>query len=244
MMNLIFCLPHAGGGAHHYLGWSAHIDSNIEWIPLDYAGHFSRMNEPVYSTFEQAAHDLANDIIIRADGRPFALFGHSMGGALAYEIACLMSEQQFTENLRCIIVSSTLPAHSRNPNMPRYYELSDLDFIQHLVETGGMTSQLAKQTTLMETYLPLIRQDYRLYHQYQPAIRLPLTLPLYTLWGEQEEERNQRMQDWANYSYAFAGSKTYPGDHFYWYHCLSEVATDISAIVRQSGSHQINKCQE
>ncbi|PHM74237.1 hypothetical protein [Xenorhabdus kozodoii] len=87
--------------------------------------------------------------------------------------------------------------------------------------------------------LPLIRQDYRLYHQYQPAIRSPLPFPLYTLWGEQEEECNQKMQDWVNYSHIFAGSKAYPGDHFYWYHCLSKVATDISAIVRLSANQQM-----
>jgi len=82
-MCLIFCLPHAGGGAHHYFGWASHLAPDIQWEPLDYAGHFSRMDEPAYATFEQAIEDLAERMIARADGRPFALFGHSMGGALA-----------------------------------------------------------------------------------------------------------------------------------------------------------------
>lgn len=232
-MCLIFCLPHAGGGAHHYFGWTAHLAPEIEWEPLDYAGHFSRMDEPAYTTFEQAVQDLTEGMIARADGRPFALFGHSMGGALAYEIAQYMAQRQLSEDLLFIAVSSALPPHRRDPNMPRYYEMPDRDFIQHLIDTGGMTAQSAAQAELMASYLPLIRQDYRLYHQYQSLSCAPLSTPLYALWGDREEERNDNMPAWADYSHAFNGSKAYPGDHFYWRYCLDAVTADISAIAGQ-----------
>lgn len=237
-MCLIFCLPHAGGGAHHYFGWAAHLAPDIQWEPLDYAGHFSRMDEPAYATFEQAVEDLAAIMIARAGGHPFALFGHSMGGALAYEIAQYLAARQLAKDLSFIAVSSALPPHRRDPNMPRYYELPDRDFIQHLIDTGGMTAQLAAQAELMASYLPLIRQDYRLYHQYQPPSNPPLSTPLYALWGEEEEDRKDNMPAWADYSHAFTGSKAYPGDHFYWRHGLGAVAADISAIANQASTGQ------
>ncbi|WP_422529030.1 thioesterase II family protein [Serratia fonticola] len=232
-MCLIFCLPHAGGGAHHYFGWTAHLAPEIEWEPLDYAGHFPRMDEPAYTTFEQAVQDLTEGMMARADGRLFALFGHSMGGALAYEIAQYMAQRQLSEDLLFIAVSSALPPHRRDPNMPRYYEMPDRDFVQHLIDTGGMTAQSAAQAELMASYLPLIRQDYRLYHQYQSLSCAPLSTPLYALWGDREEECNDNMPAWADYSHAFNGSKAYPGDHFYWRDCLDAVTADISAIVGQ-----------
>jgi surfactin synthase thioesterase subunit len=237
MMCLIFCLPHAGGGAHHYVGWADYLDQNIEWKPLDYAGHFSRMDEPTYQTFDQAVKDLANEIMVFANGRPFGLFGHSMGGAIAYEIANLMQEQQLTESVLFIVVSSTFPPHRHDPNTPhspRYYDLSDRDFIKHLIDTGGIKAQLAEHSDLMAKYLPLIRQDYRLYQQYQPKVRLPLAIPLYALWGNQEDESNKEMIRWADYCDAFAGTKAYSGGHFYWQDSLSTVTADLSHIARQS----------
>ncbi|ADO08151.1 S-acyl fatty acid synthase thioesterase, medium chain (plasmid) [Pantoea vagans C9-1] len=182
-MCLIFVLPHAGGGAHHYYGWAEHLSPEIQWEPLDYAGHFSRMDEPLYTTFEQAIQDLAGKIIDRACGQPFGLFGHSMGGALAYEISQYLTERQMAEDLLFIAISSALPSNRRDPGMTRYYELPDRDFIQHLIDTGGMTKQMAAESELMASYLPLIRQDYRLYHQYQSPLHPPLKIPLYTLWG-------------------------------------------------------------
>ena len=121
--------------------------------------------------------------------------------------------------------------------MPRYYELPDRDFIQHLIDTGGMTAQLAAQAELMASYLPLIRHDYRLYHQYQPPSYPPLSIPLYALWGG-EEDRNANMPAWADYSHAFNGGKVYPGDHFYWRQGLDAVAADISAIACQAPADQ------
>ncbi|KAB8029696.1 thioesterase II family protein [Fluviispira multicolorata] len=237
-MSLIFCLPHAGGGAHHYSGWAPYFAPGIEWEPLDYAGHFSRMNEHAYTTFEHAVQDLTDEMISRADGRPFAVFGHSMGGALAYEIAHLMVERQMAQNLLFIAVSSALPPHRRDPDMLRYYELSDRDFIQHLVDTDGISSQLAELPELMSNYLPLIRKDYQLYQQYQPQTRPLLFTPLFALWGEQEEVHNLKMPSWVDLSRVFVGSGIYPGGHFYWRNCLNTVTADISTIVEQLAACQ------
>lgn len=240
-MCLIFVLPHAGGGAHHYYGWAEHLSPEIQWEPLDYAGHFSRMDEPLYTTFQQAIQDLAEKISNRACGQPFGLFGHSMGGALAYEISQYLTERQITEDLLFLAISSALPPNRRDPDMTRYYELPDRDFIQHLIDTGGITKQMAAESELMASYLPLIRQDYRLYHQYQSPLHPPLKIPLYALWGEQEEDRNDNMPAWKDYSHAFSGGKSYPGDHFYWRYCLGAVTTDISTIVCQTFTEQAGR---
>ncbi|GEM_PF-337672 len=240
-MSLIFCLPHAGGGAHHYAGWAAQLGDQIEWVPMDYAAHFSRMDEYPYETFTQSAHDLATIMVKQAAGRPFALFGHSMGGALVYEIACYLEQQFPAGRIKFVVISSALPPHCRDENGPRYYTFSDREFIQHLIDTGGLSAQLAEQKELMAHCLPLIRKDYQLYHQYQRLSPVKLNCPLYILWGEQENIPSKKMAEWSDYSHHLLMTKTYPAGHFYWHHCLEALTADLSVIAHQL-FHADNGC--
>ncbi|RMU34006.1 thioesterase II family protein [Pseudomonas syringae group genomosp. 3] len=229
-MCLIFCLPHAGGGAHHYQGWKNFLSPSLDWQPVDYAGHFSRMEEDSYISFEQAVQDLAMRMLQYADGQPFAIFGHSMGGAFAYEIAQFLSEQSLSERVHFIIVSSVVPPFQNDFNTLRYFELSDQDFIKHLVDIGGMSSDMIERADAISEFTSLIRRDYKLYYEYTPKEHAPLLIPLHSFWGDQEIELNSKMPRWSDYTELDSLSTVYPGDHFYWRNCLEVVAAEISSI--------------
>lgn len=88
-MNII-CFPHAGGQASffHFLK----KEDEINFIPYEYSGHGSRINEKLYPTFDKAVEIIAKDIVnMKLD--ELILFGHSMGAYIAYETAYLLENK-------------------------------------------------------------------------------------------------------------------------------------------------------
>jgi pyochelin biosynthetic protein PchC len=240
MTALIFCLPHAGGGGHQYLAWRSHLHPDVDWVPLDYPGHFSRADEPLADSLDELARTLSAEMLAHANGRPFGLFGHSMGGALAFEIAHQVAARS-PGVLRVVMISSAAPPHCGDRTAHAHFALGDDAFSRHLVGTGGLSEAAAANPALLRTVLPLIRHDYRLYHEHFPPARPPLDIPLTVFWGETETSLEPIMPAWAECSQAFFPGRRYPGAHFYWQTSLSALAEDVSAGVRRHISAPLSR---
>jgi surfactin synthase thioesterase subunit len=229
----VFCLPHAGGGAHHYSNWSDHIGRGICWKPIDYAGHFSRAEEQHYSSFAAAAEDIANLVVRVGEDKPLALFGHSMGGALAYEVGWRLEQRVPRGQLKFVAVSSAPPPHDRDTSMTRYFALPDDDFIGHLLDTGGISVQHASQRQLMDQFLPLIRQDYELYHHYELQEHKKLNCRLGVMWGDDDNIKLSNMSSWTRYSQNEVIIRSWPGGHFHWHRNLPELCAELLNLARK-----------
>jgi surfactin synthase thioesterase subunit len=82
----LLCLPYGSGNAESYSGWQEELEpSEIEVRPIQMPGRAERREE---SPIERAGEFLRlfADAIrpLLFDGKPYALYGQSMGGALAY----------------------------------------------------------------------------------------------------------------------------------------------------------------
>ena len=76
----LYCLSCAGGTGALYKDWE---ELGIEVYPVEYAGHGSRFQEPLYCSVDEAVEDIFLQIDTSC---PYALFGHSMGSILCYEL--------------------------------------------------------------------------------------------------------------------------------------------------------------
>ncbi|WP_423392350.1 thioesterase II family protein [Burkholderia sp. LMG 21824] len=231
MTALLYCLPHAGGGGHQYLSLSSHLHPDVEWVPLDYPGHFSRADERLEHSLDGLAYTLSAEILAHASGRQFAVFGHSMGGALAFEIAHHVAARG-ADTLRVVMISSAAPPQRASHTAHEHFTLDDATFVRHLVDTGGLSEAAAANPALLRAVLPLIRHDYRLYFEHVPPARAPLDVPLTVFWGEAETALEPVMRAWADCSRGDFAGKRYPGGHFYWQSSTGELASDISASAR------------
>src|SRR5262245_156411 len=82
----LLCLPYAGGTASLYRQWPDGLPSAIEVCPVELPGRGVRLGEPPSSDLSR----LCDDVIAAIDelpGLPMAVFGHSMGAKLAFELA-------------------------------------------------------------------------------------------------------------------------------------------------------------
>jgi surfactin synthase thioesterase subunit len=87
MADLI-CFPGAGAGASVFRPWVNRLPAFTAVLACQLPGRENRIDEPPASSLAGAAGEVvAAYLAIRPVSRPFVLFGHSMGGTLAFEAA-------------------------------------------------------------------------------------------------------------------------------------------------------------
>ena len=97
--------------------------------------------------------------------RPFALLGHSMGAAIAAELACGAHARP---NLRHLFVSArAAPGKQRHDR--RMQALDDRAFIDALREMGGTPRAVLDNSELMALLMPALRADFTLIENHRPV---------------------------------------------------------------------------
>ncbi|WP_431906344.1 thioesterase II family protein, partial [Micromonospora carbonacea] len=77
----LFCLPYAGAGASAFRHWQGAFGADVEVLPVQLPGRENRISEDPRFTVADVAAAIAG----RAD-RPYAIYGHSMGGRVGFEV--------------------------------------------------------------------------------------------------------------------------------------------------------------
>ena len=87
----LFCFPHAGAGASAYGSWAGALaGAGVDVCPVQLPGRENRFREPRHHRLEPLLEALVSALQRHLD-RPYALFGHSLGALLAYELARFLS---------------------------------------------------------------------------------------------------------------------------------------------------------
>jgi medium-chain acyl-[acyl-carrier-protein] hydrolase len=181
----LICLPYAGGAASIYRPWVELFGTNIDVCPVELPGRGVRMAEPPIRDMQRLCASLAEAIDQLAD-IPLALFGHSMGARIAYELTCQLPgkvEHLFVSGSAAPEVPPRLGAdHGSKP----IAQLSDDEFRVRLRELGGTPIEILDNDELMERVLPAVRADFVLVERYRPAASIPLPVPITVFRGSQD----------------------------------------------------------
>lgn len=174
----VFCLPHAGGNSVHFRAWNW-LNPYARVVPMDLPGHGSRLGEPLVEDWEQLASGLAETVAEQVDG-PYALFGHSLGSLLAFDISHRLLARGLPPALLAAAGRngpSTQPAHRPVHHLP------EPQFIGALHKLGGMPDALLGQPELLQMLLPVLRADLRLAERYERPAVPPLPVPVMAFAG-------------------------------------------------------------
>jgi surfactin synthase thioesterase subunit len=204
----LVCFPHAGGSASFYREWSALPGSAV--YAVRYPGRAERMAEPCATDLRALADDIAEALLPLAD-RPLALFGHSMGAAVALETARGLQA-------RGVHIAHLFASGSRNAPLPEpepYTEDEDDDatVAARLVGLGGTDPELAADPFFQELVIPYVRADGRLFHGYAMAAGPVLTCPVTTVVGDRDADADLR--PWPALTSGPFRERTVRGGHFY-----------------------------
>ena len=209
----LFCLPYAGGDAAVFSAWSADLPESVEVCPVMLPGRAGRIAEPLLDSMTLLVGALAKGL---ADwtGRPFALFGHSTGALVAFELARrLEQEGRFPAQL----FISGCGAPQLPPGRPgRLHDLPAADLLERLRALGGMPDAMLANPELRDLFLPILRADFKLTetYRYQPAV--PLRCPITAFTGQQDRfVSRQSAEAWHDQTSGAFALYTLPSDHLF-----------------------------
>lgn len=159
----LFCIPYSGGSADGYYQWKKRIDPALEICPIELAGHGRRIREPFFDTVDQAAADLARQIMEKASpGEAYALLGHSMGALLAFETYYHLKPELRPAHI--FFCGRKAPQDMDAPT--EYYKLPEPEFLEVVYRYGGTTKEVLKNDALRSIFLPILRADFKLSELY------------------------------------------------------------------------------
>jgi medium-chain acyl-[acyl-carrier-protein] hydrolase len=210
----LFCIPHAGGGTAVYRDWTGDLAPEAIVKRLQLPGRESRFGEPALTTLDAALADLFRAAIPDLSG-PFALFGHSMGALLAFELAHKLRESTAQEPVHLFVSACRAPHF---PPLPApYSDLPQKDFIDIIDRRyGGIPSVLLVDDGLMKALLPAIRADFKILERYRASDRQPLNCPISVFGGRDDTATPlSTLEAWREYTTHDFHLSMFDGGHFY-----------------------------
>ncbi|MGW8358585.1 thioesterase II family protein [Streptomyces wedmorensis] len=207
----LVCFPHAGGSATFFLELAKDLSPDVEVLAVQYPGRQDRRKEPLIETVTGLAESAAAALLPWAD-RGLALFGHSLGSIVAYEVARLLRGKGHAP-------VALFASGRRAPSVERTELGSRVDddtLLRTLQSLGGTHPMVFEDKELVRLALPAIRADYAAAETYRYRPGPPLSCPLTMLTGEDDPMVSpQDAVAWREHTSAEFDLITLPGGHFY-----------------------------
>lgn len=207
----LVCFAHAGGGAGAYRSWGQQLPPGFEVLAAQYPGREDRVGDDLVDEMDKLVDMLARDLIGLVD-RPWLVFGHSMGSAVAFETVRRLRQLGCPEPDRLVVSGRRAPdrfrggdVHRRGPEALR----------QELERLGGTPAEVFEHPELAAMVLRVLDNDYRLIETYHPRAEEPLSCPVTVVVATDDPELSS--PDAAAWHALGAGGDVVelPGDHFY-----------------------------
>jgi medium-chain acyl-[acyl-carrier-protein] hydrolase len=209
----LFCLPYAGGGARIYRGWADALPGDVEVCAVLLPGRDQRHGEKPIPHIGAAVEALSTALREHLD-LPFAVFGHSMGAVLAYEVS-----------RRLAVLSGQEPAHlfvsgHRAPKLPRrrrsLHYLPDGEFVSGVRALNGTPAEVFEHPELVELLLPMLRADFELVETYAELPGPRLSCPVTALGGRDDADvPREDIEAWRSVTSGPFEAMLLDGGHFY-----------------------------
>ncbi|MDI5967437.1 thioesterase II family protein [Streptantibioticus silvisoli] len=224
----LICLPQAGAGAGAFSRWRAHVQDGFELAPVEYPGRGAAGSRPVPDGFDALVEELLTALAPEM-AMPFALFGHSFGGLLAYEMACLLQERGGPAPL-AVLVSG-----SRAPQVPPLHKVSDEDdqaLINWLVDNGGLPLELLRYTDFLQQTIGTIRTDLVFAENYLRPQPTRLRGPLHVFGGIVDKIAPcDGLNDWHACAGGDFSTTVMPGGHSFPHTDPAAILASVAAVL-------------
>ncbi|CAL9430444.1 Thioesterase PikA5 [Actinosynnema sp. ALI-1.44] len=221
---VLLCLPHAGAGAFAYAGWDRQDAFDV--VAVQPPGREDRFAEQPITDPEHLVREIADALGDLAQ-EPLALFGHSLGALVAYDLARELDRRGAPDPL-LLAVSGHVPPHRLDPDRAR--DRSDAELVEHVRELDDdpLDDVLADPEWRAMLLRPL-RGDLALHdaHTHRPGPRL--RVPVLALTGADDDATPaEDTAAWAELTEGPFTHRVHPGGHFYLRAARSAVLDDLA----------------
>ena len=225
----LFCLPFAGGSAAVFAGWGERLKPDIEVWAAQPRARGMRFKEASLESVDAMAEEYFAALRPSLD-MPFAFYGHSLGGLLAFELTRRLQAEGLA-----------LPEHlfigaSAPPHLGRIHEeighLPDAEFVNAIQDRyAGIPEAVLQEPELMEMFLPPLKADFLAYERYKFRKTAGVTCPVTIFAGAEDRVLAPHLlEEWERHAGGTFSMETVPGGHFF----LAESAERVQRRIRKS----------
>ena len=228
----LFCFPFGGSGSSYYMSWSKQFEPDVEIVPVQLPGRENRLSEPPLNEM----NSLIAEILPAVQGyldKPYALFGHSMGAFVSFELARAIRRKNLAAPK--LLMASAIRAAHLEETLPPISHLSDEEFIDALKQRYGL-GVTEESMELLWLMLPTIRADIFCVENYAYTDEPPFDFPMIGFGGKADWTiKSDQIEGWSYHTTGPFKCYEIDGGHFFvnserdqLIKCIRDELTDIS----------------
>jgi medium-chain acyl-[acyl-carrier-protein] hydrolase len=209
----LFCFPYAGGSSEVYRSWQRWFPEKVDLCLVHLPGRGKRMSEPAFTQTVSLVNAIV-DRIVQEINVPYALYGHSMGATISFEVIRELSSR------RCARPRHLFVSGHRAPQWPRTepvtFHLPHDEFVAELKRLNGTPKEVLDNPELMELFIGLLRADFQMVETYQYHPKERLSCPI-TVYGGCDDKYvpQESCHAWQEHTSAPCKVTMVQGDHFF-----------------------------
>jgi len=235
----LFCFPHAGVGTSTFRNWIGALGPDVEVVLAQLPGREGRFGQPLYNCISDLVPPLVQHMARYLD-RPFALYGHSMGGTIAFEAARLIRETWRVQPERLFVGATPAPqlpwAHSPLRDLPEEQFLREIQ-----IRYGGIPAQILGDAELREAFMPILRADIAMVETYAYNDAPPLDCGITVFGGLQDAMVSRTsLEAWRRQTASQFSLHMVAGNHLFLRSAsmpmLQLIAGDLNAVLEKQAA--------
>lgn len=189
-----------------------------------------------YDNFSDMLEDTYNFIQQKLEKKPFALYGHSMGSLLAFELYYVIKQRLQVEPLH-IFLSCCPPPH-KLASRKKIHTLPDKKFIEEILLYKGIPRDLVEDQELLNIFLPIFKADIKVFESYGLAIKKQkINNDVTVLYGKNDSSINKYdIAQWQVYTGSNCFLYEFDGGHF----LNIERSTEVISLINSTLNKYLN----
>lgn len=188
----LYCFCHAGGSALAYREWIKTNTFNVDISVIELPNRVFPFTLDQHNTLKDYIDEIADLILRDFKGLPFGIFGQSMGGLIAYELANIF-EKNNNEKLCWLGIASCSPLWLKNSNSVRNskHKLTDEELIDYLIELDEEQGKFFYDDEFRKSFLPVVRADLKLMELHNHVSNVSkISIPTFVFIGNRDTTLN------------------------------------------------------
>jgi acyl transferase domain-containing protein/surfactin synthase thioesterase subunit/acyl carrier protein len=233
----LFCLPYLGGSASIFRRWPELLPPWIEVCPVQYPGREQRLTETPFTDLLALAETIAEQLA-PAFEQPFAIFGHSLGALVGFELARRLRSRGH-EPVQLFVAGCQAPERFSADRAPlAIRSLDDLTDDSPLL--AAIPAEARHNRELLQMMRPLLEADLAMNAGYIYRPDAPLSCPIAAFAGLNDPLVARReLVGWREHTRSRFQLRVLPGDHFFPRSAIRALLWSIGAALEPQTAEEL-----
>jgi medium-chain acyl-[acyl-carrier-protein] hydrolase len=225
----LLCLPFAGGSHREFQPWASALPPWVELWSALLPGRAQRFLEPPFRALPALVGAIADQICLSSDLRPLALFGHSMGGLVAYELVRELTRRG-GPRIGHLFASGAAAPHL--PRLREWHQMPEEQLLSEIAALNCVPYEVLSHMELLRVMLPTLRADFQVLETYHHVPGPPVPCPITIFAGTADHLVDSRLlPEWNAHSADPCKIVVFEGDHFFIHQHASAMLREMSAAL-------------